>query len=68
MAVPVESGATFSTGTPVALFRAQLASLTTRTHYRPTPDGQRFLLLSPETRAVVVPTTVVLNWAPALKE
>ncbi len=68
MAVPVEGGATFSAGTPSGLFRAQLASITTRTHYRPTPDGQRFLILAPEARATIVPTTVVLNWVPAAKE
>ncbi len=65
MAVPVEGGATFTAGTPTALFRARIASITLRNHYRPTPDGQRFLILSPEGRATIVPTTVVLNWAPA---
>jgi eukaryotic-like serine/threonine-protein kinase len=68
MAVPVEGGATFTAGTPNPLFRARIASLIVRTHYRPTPDGQRFLILAPEGRATIVPTTVVLNWAPAPKE
>jgi eukaryotic-like serine/threonine-protein kinase len=68
MAVPVEGGATFTAGTPNALFRARIASITTRAHYRPTPDGQRFLILAPEGRATIVPTTVVLNWAPAAKD
>jgi hypothetical protein len=67
MAVPVQSGATFSVGTPVRLFETRFAAVTTRGHYRPAPDGQRFLALAPLARDNEQPAAVVLNWASALK-
>jgi serine/threonine protein kinase len=36
-------------------------------HYRPTPDGQRFLVLSPLHQETVPATTVVLNWTAGLR-
>ena len=41
MAVPVQTGETFTVGTPVQLFETRFAAVTVRAHYRPTPDGQR---------------------------
>jgi hypothetical protein len=35
--------------------------------YRPTPDGQRFLIVSPLGRDAIQPATVVLNWPNALR-
>jgi eukaryotic-like serine/threonine-protein kinase len=67
MAVPVLPGATFSTGTPQALFQARFSLANARGLFRPTPDGQRFLVLSPLPKETIPPTTVVLNWASALK-
>jgi hypothetical protein len=39
-----------------------------RTHYVPSRDGQRFLINTPTGDPAIVPITVVLNWAAALKK
>jgi hypothetical protein len=67
MAVPVQSTGPFSAGTPEALFQARFAAANARGLFRPTPDGQRFLVLSPLTRDAILPTTIVLNWSNALR-
>lgn len=67
MAVPVETGTVFSAGAPVELFQARFPSITLRAHYRPTPDGQRFLVLAPLERTATHPASVVLNWTAALE-
>ena len=66
MAVPVQTVPTFSVGNPVELFQATFASVLGRGHYRPTPDGQRFLVLAALGRDAVRPASVVLNWTAAL--
>ncbi len=67
MAVPVQAGAAFTIGTPVRLFQTRFAAVTARGHYRPTPDGQRFLVLAPLARETEQPAVVVLNWPGTLK-
>lgn len=67
MAVPLEAGPTFSAGTPQPLFPARLQLITARAHYRPSPDGQRFLTLAPVGRDAILPTTVVMNWPARLR-
>ena len=67
MAVPVEIGSTFTAGAPAPLFEAQFATVTVRGRYRPTPDGQRFLVLSPLAREADQPASVVLYWTSALQ-
>jgi dipeptidyl aminopeptidase/acylaminoacyl peptidase len=66
MAVPIEKAATFVAGTPAPLFQARFAPVISRGLYRPTPDGQRFLVLAPLGRDAMQPATVVLNWTSAL--
>ncbi len=66
MAVPIEKGATFTAGTPQSLFQARFALVNARSLYRPTPDGQRFLILAPLGRDAMQPATVVLNWTSGL--
>ena len=67
MAVPIEKGATFASGTPQALFQASFArGVTARALYRPAPDGQRFLVLASLGRESLAPATVVLNWTSAI--
>ena len=66
MAVPVQTGPAFTAGTPAALFETRFASVSVRGHYRPTPDGQRFLVLAPLAREAQQPAAVVLNWTAAL--
>ena len=67
VAVPVQAGATFSAGDPVTLFQTRFATSIVRGRYRPTPDGQRFLVLASLARDVEQPAAVVLNWAAALR-
>ncbi len=67
MAVAVDAGASFSAGTPERLFTARLHPGNFRAQYRPSPDGQRFLILSTLGRDAITPMTVVLNWTEALK-
>ncbi|MFI5184643.1 MAG: protein kinase [Vicinamibacteria bacterium] len=68
MVVPVEKGPGFTTGTPQALFQARFAPLVARGLYRPTPDGQRFLILSPLGRDAMQPATVILNWTSGIQQ
>ena len=67
MAVPVQAGATFTVGTPVELFQTRFANVTVRGRYRPSRDGQRFLVLAPLARETEQPAAVVLNWTATLK-
>ncbi len=67
MAVPVEAGASFTVGTPQLVFETRFAAITVRTVYRPTSDGQRFLVLAPLAREAEQPASIVLNWTTALK-
>ena len=67
MAVPVQTGASFTAGNPVELFQTRFATVTSRGRYRPAPDGQRFLVLAPIARDAEQPASVVLNWTAALK-
>jgi len=67
MTVDVEVGSTFQAGTPQRLFPARLQPGNQRGHYRPSPDGQRFLTVAPLGRDAIMPMTVVLNWTEALK-
>jgi hypothetical protein len=67
MAVPIEKGAAFTVGTPQPLFQARFAPIAARGLYRPTPDGQRFLVLAPLARDAMQPAVVVLNWTAALQ-
>ena len=57
----------FEAGVPQALFQARFANIPARAHYRPTPDGQRFLVLAPLRQETIPPTTVVLNWTAGLR-
>ncbi len=67
MAVSIETGTTLTAGNPAQLFQARFATVQARGHYRPSPDGQRFLVLSPIAREFERPAAVVLNWTSALR-
>jgi Tol biopolymer transport system component len=66
IAVPVQTGATFTVGSPVPLFQTRFSTATVRSRYRPAPDGQRFIVLGPLARETEQPPAVVLNWTAAL--
>jgi hypothetical protein len=68
MSVPVEISPTFTAGAPAQLFPARFANILLRGHYRPTPDGQRFLVNAALSKEAVQPAAVVLNWTAALRK
>ena len=68
--MPVNTGASFSAGAPVALFQAnprQPVSYLDIFAYDVTRDGQRFLINTDVKPADTVPVTVVLDWRAELK-
>jgi eukaryotic-like serine/threonine-protein kinase len=69
MAVDVDTGSSaFHAGIPKELFQTQLVPLSYwRNIYRPSADGQRFLMLTPA-GSRHEPITVVLNWQALLKK
>jgi Tol biopolymer transport system component len=67
MAVTIQTAPTFNAGTPQPLLQGRFAPTVARGLFRPTPDGQRFLVVAPMGRDAIPPTTVVLNWPSALK-
>jgi serine/threonine-protein kinase len=64
MAVPINTdAASFQPGIPKPLFQTTLVPISTwKNIYVPSPDGQRFLMLTPEGQAKPEPITVVVNW------
>jgi dipeptidyl aminopeptidase/acylaminoacyl peptidase len=68
MVVPVRAGVSFEAGSPIALFRAEVGDVVGRdTPYDVAADGQRFLINVRLVEAKLLPITVVVNWAAALK-
>jgi Tol biopolymer transport system component len=67
MSVAVSTAGAFEAGMPQGLFELPLVNLPFGAYYRPTPDGQRFLVLTPLRQETIPPTTVVLNWTAALR-
>jgi Tol biopolymer transport system component len=67
MAVDVQAGAAFTAGSPKTLFQTRFATMTSRGRYRPSADGQRFLIVGPLARETEQPASVLLNWTGALK-
>ena len=69
MAVPVETGATFRAGTPVALFDlGSFGRVIGRYVYDVSRDGQKFLVIRQLEDASMRPLTVVQNWTELLKK
>jgi len=66
MAAAVNAGATFKSGTPVALFqthRRQPYSSQDHFSYDVSPDGQKFLVITKMDEANPAPLSVLLNWS-----
>ena len=56
-------GAVFHSGPPRTLFDVRLNNLTfQRNRYVVSPDGKRFLIITPVEEAKPIPVTVVVNW------
>ena len=69
MAVPVSTGASFASGSPVALFqthRRQPISSQDFYSYDVSADGQRFLIATQVDESAAAPLTVFLNWTSAM--
>jgi Tol biopolymer transport system component len=67
MAVDIQTQGGFQAGTPHMLFPASTqAGAGLRNRYDVTPDGSRFVMVAPQSREAIGPTTVVLNWDAAL--
>jgi hypothetical protein len=65
MAVPVSTGASFQSGTPVELFqtrRRQPVSSQDTYSYDVSTDGQRFLIATQVEESAAAPLSVMLNW------
>jgi dipeptidyl aminopeptidase/acylaminoacyl peptidase len=67
MSVPLAAGAAFNAGVPVPVIKTRFATPAVRARYRPSPDGQRFIVLSALARDAEQPASVVLNWTSALQ-
>jgi eukaryotic-like serine/threonine-protein kinase len=66
MAVAVNAGTNFKSGTPVALFqthRRQPSSSQDHFSYDVTPDGQKFLVITKMDDANPAPLSILLNWS-----
>ena len=64
MAVPVDTGPVFHAGNPQALFQTEIVDTGIRTgpiSWDLTPDGKRFLIISPRSQYTAA-VTLVLNW------
>jgi serine/threonine protein kinase/Tol biopolymer transport system component len=69
MAVEVKTQPMFQSGTPHPLFPvAQFTMQSPAALYDVTPDGKRFVVISPGREMAGTPATVVLNWEAALKK
>jgi Tol biopolymer transport system component len=69
MAVPVQTGTSFTAGAPVALFElGSYGRRTDRYMYDVSPDGQKFLVIHQLEDASMRPLTLVQNWTGLLKK
>ena len=71
--VPVQTGATFSAGKPLRILSTAYYAASGNRGYDVSPDGQRFLMIKPNTRTDPAlegsraSLVVVLNWLQELK-
>ncbi|HTR46273.1 MAG TPA: protein kinase, partial [Verrucomicrobiae bacterium] len=69
MAVEVGAGSVFQAGVPRVLFQTAVpGALQSRQSWDLTPDGKRFLILTPAQVRNEVPFTVLLNWQAGLNK
>lgn len=67
MAVPINTKGTFESGTPVKLFRQRLNNLGDGANWDISPDGQKFLLTTPQGTTSVPSFEIVLDWTKELE-
>jgi hypothetical protein len=71
IAVPVSTGASFESGSPVALFqthRRQPISSQDIFSYDVSADGQKFLIATKVDESAVAPLSVLLNWTSSIEK
>jgi Tol biopolymer transport system component len=71
MAAPVQTGAGFDVGTPVALFQAsarEIAANSEQAMYDVDQTGQRFLINTSVKNGTTQPLSIVLNWNAGVKQ
>jgi serine/threonine protein kinase len=74
MAVPVETGTSFSAGTPEMVFKGEYISPQSGLQYSVTPDGQKFLMIKNATNVqdssvqMRRKINIIVNWFEELKE
>ena len=71
MAVPVSTGTSFESGSPLALFqthRRQPISSQDILSYDVSADGQKFLIATRVDESAVAPLSVLLNWTSAIEK
>jgi eukaryotic-like serine/threonine-protein kinase len=67
MAVPVQIAPAFVAGAAAAAVETRFSASIARGLFRPSRDGQRFLVLAPPAAQTDTPPSVVLNWTSALR-
>jgi len=65
--VPVQIGQTFVAGTPAPIVDTRFSASVARGLYRPSADGQKFLVLAPPASQTDTPSSVILNWTSVLR-
>jgi Tol biopolymer transport system component len=66
--VPIQIGSTFTAGAPAPILETRFSASVARGLYRPSPDGQKFLVLEPQAAQLDTPPSVILNWMSALRK
>ncbi len=66
MAVDIDTSKGFQAGTPRRMFTAPPGAL--NVSWDLSPDGKRFLFIAPPNTGLVIPFTVIVNWAAGLKK
>ena len=67
MRVAVSTAGSLDAGVPEPAFTLALSPLSIRNRYRLSPDGERFLIVTPAGQGATAPMTVVLGWDAALR-
>jgi hypothetical protein len=68
MAVDVRPDKAFEWGEARPLFKTRLNVGYGMEQYAPAPDGQKFMVVTPDSEIATAPFNVILNWASELKK
>jgi hypothetical protein len=68
MAVDIRPGKVFEWGEAHPLFKTRLTVGYGMEQYAPAPDGQKFIVVTPDSDVATAPFNVVLNWTSELRD